>query len=632
MAEANTDGLWTGRDWVWTAGILAWFLCTAVAWAPAPIAIGLDHSWVAVLHHSHGRGLQFGRDLVFTYGPLGFALTNTYYPTTYAAATAVQVLMVAASAIGLAALRPRLFPAERRASTWLTLGWLILIPFFSSTLETPYSLLLLLITWRWVGAGRYAYFVESLLAATLGILSLTKFTYLVATAAVLSLMTFEDLWRWRRFPMSLLLATGAFLAGWLATGQELTGLPTYLRQSWEVARAYTDAMSVSGRAIETLGYGISTVTILLLVARMGWRRDRWHAIPVFGMFSLTLLLIFKAAFVRADGHVDIGFRAAIVAALLVIPSCWHEFPTWRSRWVFLVVLLPILIARPAPSLLPWFDPFVRQLANSNMQFLAAPQAGLEQLRRNHREALARISSELSVPKVPGPVDVYNAEQSLAIAHELNYQPRPIFQSYSAYSEPLLRQNRDFLTGPRAPQTIFWRLEDIDERVPMLMDGLSWPEVLARYEPQGRYGPDGRILRLERRKRPARVEWIPLGVRSGQLGESLALDDLQGRLIWARLRLKPTWLKRLASIVYKPHRASIEFPDGSTFRLIPEMAAAGFLLSPRIENSATFASLYDDAARDSLEFVPAIIVRAKRSEYHSTFDMELSELRIIDDPE
>src|SRR3954452_14056709 len=44
----------------------------------APMTTGLDESWSAVLIHAHDHGLQFGQDVAFTYGPLGFLTVSTF--------------------------------------------------------------------------------------------------------------------------------------------------------------------------------------------------------------------------------------------------------------------------------------------------------------------------------------------------------------------------------------------------------------------------------------------------------------------------------------------------------------------------------------------------------------------------
>ena len=46
---------------------------------PLPAKPGLDHSWNMVLVYAHRQGLQFGRDIAFTYGPYGFLVSTSYY-------------------------------------------------------------------------------------------------------------------------------------------------------------------------------------------------------------------------------------------------------------------------------------------------------------------------------------------------------------------------------------------------------------------------------------------------------------------------------------------------------------------------------------------------------------------------
>ena len=48
------------------------------------------------------------------------------------------------------------------------------------------------------------------------------------------------------------------------------------------------------------------------------------------------------------------------------------------------------------------------------------------------------------------VDVFGYGQSLAIANDLNYTPRPIFQGYSAYTPALVKANADFYRSAGAP--------------------------------------------------------------------------------------------------------------------------------------------------------------------------------------
>ena len=47
----------------------------------------------------------------------------------------------------------------------------------------------------------------------------------------------------------------------------------------------------------------------------------------------------------------------------------------------------------------------------------------------------------------GLIDVFNYRQGAALLNNLNYHPRPVIQSYSAYTRDLLRANLDFYRSP-----------------------------------------------------------------------------------------------------------------------------------------------------------------------------------------
>jgi hypothetical protein len=46
---------------------------------PTAAACGLDLSWSMGLLYFHKHGFQFGRDIIFTYGLLGFLVAPTYF-------------------------------------------------------------------------------------------------------------------------------------------------------------------------------------------------------------------------------------------------------------------------------------------------------------------------------------------------------------------------------------------------------------------------------------------------------------------------------------------------------------------------------------------------------------------------
>ena len=87
------------RLWVW--GLTLFIFLSLPVWAPRIFGPLIDDSWLATLNHFAFDGLQFGTDLVFTYGPLGFLQVPFYYPGTYALQIAFYLLV--GSALSIAA-------------------------------------------------------------------------------------------------------------------------------------------------------------------------------------------------------------------------------------------------------------------------------------------------------------------------------------------------------------------------------------------------------------------------------------------------------------------------------------------------------------------------------------------------
>src|SRR5438045_886585 len=116
-----------------------------------PVTTDRESSWGAALSYAHEKGLQFGSQIVFTYGPLGF-LTIPYFCSHAAAARlATDFTLCFGIMMGVCLLAWQLGVFWR----WLLLGLFI---FFSANLELKLDLLVYfgLVCWAllcFVGSG-----------------------------------------------------------------------------------------------------------------------------------------------------------------------------------------------------------------------------------------------------------------------------------------------------------------------------------------------------------------------------------------------------------------------------------------------------------------------------------------------
>src|SRR5262249_37075281 len=118
----------------------------------------------------------------------------------------------------------------------------------------------------------------------------------------------------------------------------------------------------------------------------------------------------------------------------------------------------------------------------------------QDLRQQFDVARAKIRHDNPLPRIDGSADIYPYYQNILLANGVEWSPRPIIQSYSAYEPKLADINANHLSSSSAPLHVFFDVSPIDGRLAALEDGKSWPLLLSRYHIVGR---SGHYLMLDR---------------------------------------------------------------------------------------------------------------------------------------
>ncbi len=545
-----------------SADALAFALCALhalvrwVPWAPKPVGSDIDASWSWVFHEVWSRPLACGRDVVFTYGPYGFLLTESYHPATFG----VRVVVLTAVSLLLAGVAWRIVRA-RTSSPWIAMAWT-----------------LLLVESMAVGNPQANLFLDVLLhllvvAAAVG--ALAKFTLLLGGVVAVAAVALR-----RRNRSVAATFVAAFLAAWGIAGQSFAALPAYLGSSAGIAAGYAESMGRAAPPLQILGFLACAVAAWGLCARSGAGGR---------VATATLLfLVFKAAFVRYDAPHALQGESAL---LLWIAASQIPSATRPRRRVETVVALGaagavfVLMSRLEST--PWSTSWPAQVAAA-----LDVCTGSDSLRSRNAAAIASIRAETPVPALAGTVDLVPARAGIVLASGLDYAPRPVIQSYCAFTPALLRLNADHFSGDAAPANVLFTIVDaIDGRVPAMDDSLCLPVLLARYDV---VGSAAEHLVLARRERAHAVRMEPLATRRVRFGETIAVEPVPPAVgIWAEFDIAPTLLGRAASFLYRPPilRLALRLADGSvgSFRLVPGIASAGFLLSPLLQDDAEYRS-------------------------------------------
>ena len=584
----------------------------------------IDLSWPYALADATARHLPFGRDVVFTFGPLSSIYTRFFLPDQRLEVTVLKAVLVLAFCCGAVA-------TSRRSLRWGTLALAPLIANLflvdSFFLVAPWVIVPLASDpWddrRWKAPSLVA------LAAVLGPLLLVKGTLAIPLGVCVGAAALA-LGRQRpRLALALPCTAAASVAiAWVAMGQHPLDLPYYLRREAYVAGGYTDAMSLFGDPDEIWAF-LAGAAVLLATRFVPRRAPAWPTLAG----AAILFVAFKAGFVRHDSHAQIAAATLALLGTLMFLN--------RADGASAVGLLASLAAWltigahvwPVDPASGWrrFTDAVADAADGIGEAARDPGA----FRRRFEAAKAGIAEAAALPPTPGTVDLYPNDQTLLLAANRAYDPRPIMQSYSAYTPELAFLNAEHLRGARAPKTVFFAIQPIDGRFPSLEDGPSWPALAGRYRFRG-FAQDYAVLDRIEDTAPA-VLAAPTASASHAFGEPIALPPSLP-FAWVDLQFHPTLPGRVASALFKLPLLwmDVTTADGRTrsFRLVAGMASAGFLLSPVVASARDFVALRSTAT-DALaaQRVTSVTVRQDGSAglWGDRFDLRFAALRLRPDP-
>lgn len=606
MAHALLTGQGVTPAWRRLADVLLWtlVLCTCVAkfvpFQPDLPSGGLDASWRFAMSQATAMGLHFGTDVIFTFGPYAPVYTRLYHPAT-------DVMMLSASLYLALAYWLAGFLALRRGPRHWVLGYVVFMAgalYFPDPLLFSLPLLLGLTVLGgvhpdhgWLLRGKRAPVYLALLFAPLGLLPLVKGSLLVLCCAVALLCAalFVSL-RQRLLAAACLLGPlTALLLFWMLAGQPVGVLPAYLTSMLPIIAGYTEAMAYPGVLREAAAFLIASAVLAWAIGRHPFKA--LHAKVFLGaLYAVYLFLAFKAGFVRHDGHAAIAASALVLAAL-ALPL------VLRSR---------LVIAGVALSLLAWVWIDYHYMHTSASAFAGNVSATYRGAwngaalrlstpawpRNDYDAAVQALRAQAGLPRLPGSTDIYAYQQSDLIASGNQWSPRPVMQSYSAYTPALAELNRQHLLGPGAPDNVVFRVETIDGRLPALDDGASWPALLAGYRPVNLLGDAVLLRKTGAQPVTASAKFTPLAAGEYRFGEKVAVPAAQGR-IFVQMDIKPSLLGRLAGLLFRTDRlqltVKLQGGESKTFRLVSGMSRAGFILSPLVENNNEFLMLYGDNA-------------------------------------
>jgi hypothetical protein len=566
--------------WRWPAALLlAWLTCPVPQLAPAQ---GTDNSWQAGLALAQQAGLHFGRDIVFTYGPLGFLTVTRLFVvwTGIAAVIFALVLQVLLCRTLLHVMRD--LPALIAVVVTYVVG--SVAPGQAEIgLMIVFALTLSLLADQGTRLPRWLPVAGGIAASTLLLIKPNTGVFAIALAVIAVGFCAP------RPVRALVELGGSFVVGfallWWATGNAIGDVVPWFRASVQFAVGYTGGMAFidPGRHREVRDAVLLIVVSAALVWRAGEGQQRARRAALALAWAIGTFAILKEGFVRLDAHAGIFFfGAAVTCATLARRELTRVSGVGAAIVASLWALTAVGVE---PSAL--FHYMARAHGTTADVRLLADGHARNLLRADARAAMfanLRMPSGVLRDLRSHTVDVEPMETSAVWTLGLHWRPQPDFQSYAVLTPALDRMNADLLVSPRRPDRVMrvYPLSAADGRNAVFDAPNAFLALVCNYRETFANGALEVLAHAANRCGPPRR----LGGSLIQAGQHVRVPRRgPNDLIYARLQIPRPFSERLRELIWKPAVLPGIVLDGVPFRLVAATASGPLLM--RMPASAGF---------------------------------------------
>lgn len=489
---------------------------------------------------AHSQSYAWGKDVIYTYGPLG-VLSTRWFPASYIFAQVTLDLYVL-FCLSLA------FVWIKRTGTRTEL-YLLSLSVVVSMWEINMLLQLLNIIYLiMIFRDRKAAILAIPIVVGSSLLVYVKLNTLIVTIPILItlfalLIKYRKIWIMGEL-VALLIALNIFFIYTLNVSPA-----DYLKTALETVADWSYAMYMFHPYAEAplhmaIFFSVVLCASLLYVLK-------WAKILLAGTVGVFYFVLFKEGFVRADmGHYMQYFRFLPLVFLCV----YLLANSWKKIFAAILVLSALFVLADGYNEgVPLFSgdtPVVTYLAQ-----LINDEA---------------FVSDTTISR-GGSVDYLNNSCLRAMTSQnRNWHHRPAFQSMIAISPVIDSINAAYYLSANAPDTVLYDNTSLDDLNPMWDDPQLKQVILRRYKIVGEYGHQFTLVKLPQ---PVALNYgILLDTVIG-FGESISIPTGTADM---KVEVSYTWMGRLRGILWQPPHVTVKM-GANSFRYISPLHNNQFLI-------------------------------------------------------
>lgn len=584
-----------------TGVILYLFLVVVILFSTLPIfgsyvTIGVDSAYNLAINIAHYKDLQFGRDLLHPYGPMGFLLAPLPVGSNYEVASVFYFLLYLSLTLLMVTSVMESHDQMLTRVALVLLVYVFLEYEFMFIFDTIIKLtvLVFLVLQRFVQTRSRPWFVAAVMISAVGMLIKAQIgmTLIGMLFGFLLFMFCQEGRRtefWRLLWLSVVLYLLGITGIWFAVYGNLKGFGRYFTANFWFSVGNSSAMSLN----PANSWGLLLLSLFMVAWVFLHNRGRMEYVFVACTYFFPMVLGFKYSFARQDIHV-LYIAALFVSGIVVLQLSLKERKHTLKTAVFLVIPLVLFITgvRNSPGLNWGFenmfksskDIFGTDGTKIYFNILVGHQDYKWELGKLSLETLrhVRLPPEVLTRIGDSTVDIYPYETVFIAADNLNWSPRPVFQSFMAYTPWLDEQNARFLRADQAPEYILWpanHMSSIDNRYVLNDEPRTVYEIFRNYRVEMRQ--EG-VLVL-RRSGQNLAEPLDQEMFSADWNTWIPVPAKVGEITRARIKIEPNFVGKTKKILYKEGDVFIDymFMDDSVIRhrIIVDNAPSGLWINP-----------------------------------------------------
>ncbi len=591
------------------------------------VAPGLDQSWLYALSYADQNHLQFGKDIVFTYGPLYYLCKPTHY----------SILEYS---------RFKFFIIVLLYFYMFYFYWYYLISLiFKGLVTNIYLKILIFFLLIYFAQINFASFIFNLflvciialilvldnsfqkpfihliyIGSILSVLILTKFSTFPLVISMFGIFFCYSLFFKHSIYKFIILGLAfmffLFLI-WTLLLQDISNLPAYFKFGFYTSKYYNIAMA--REYTEHFTRDIRFCFVLMLILNLSLiltaflRRNSRHVL--FILFSIGyLFIVYKYIFVRCEPiHILLGSTTLIFFTLLNIILFFKIRKTKYSLFTFFVFLFCTFCM---------FLFFVYWPLYKGSNYVIKPAKNIKKMplccinnnythklfRKNIEKSKNRFfnfykfSDKLKAEVGNKTIDVFPTELSICYGYGLNYKPRPTLQSYADYSTELDSYTAAYLSD-NSPEYILYSLSSIDGRYPIFDEPKTFRFILNNYTYLSK--PNDKFILLKK-NRIHKIDKISIinSCTEYNMNSIINIPDIKNKRIFAAIDVQLSIIGKIKNLVFKVKPLYIQFllKNGTLtkpYRFIFTTANNGVLISEYISDINSLKELFSDNLQNNV---------------------------------